>query len=221
MHKSQLWPISHFPCVLKWTRHSKSVKFFNHFCPFHKSACHASFNPCTDPKQNKPKCMQSITIRQFLYRSLFTQSLSHTHTHAEVMDKGKEALVVCSDKSMGIGITIWDLDTGDHLLHIPTCASPSHGLLCLRNQFLVASQIHKHGSVGGGAIFTWALNKVMIIDQLKQSSSKWIKLIKWVSIFFFKMVIFFFFFIFFSNLIILSLLMGITNFQSVSSKDRY
>ncbi|GMY15092.1 protein ROOT INITIATION DEFECTIVE 3-like [Fagus crenata] len=75
------------------------------------------------------------------------------------MDRGKEALVVCSDKSMGIGITIWDLDTGDHLLHIPTCASPSHGLLCLRNQFLVASQIHKHGSVGGGAIFTWALNK--------------------------------------------------------------
>ncbi|KAM3751965.1 hypothetical protein ACB098_04G152200 [Castanea mollissima] len=75
------------------------------------------------------------------------------------MDKDKEALVVCSDKSMGIGITIWDMDTGDHLLHIPTCASPSHGLVCLRKQFLVASQIHKRGSVGGGAIFTWALNK--------------------------------------------------------------
>lgn len=78
------------------------------------------------------------------------------------MDKGREALVVCSAKSLGIGITIWDIETGDHLLHIPTCASPAHGLLCLRKQFLVASQIHRHGSVGGGAIFIWALNKVMI-----------------------------------------------------------
>lgn len=93
------------------------------------------------------------------------------------MDKDKEALVVCSDKSMGIGITIWDMDTGDHLLHIPTCASPTHGLVCLRKQFLVASQIHKHGSVGGGAIFTWALNKVND-GQLNLQ----MKLIKWVSV---------------------------------------
>ena len=79
------------------------------------------------------------------------------------MGKGGDALVVCSDKSLGIGITIWDVGTGDHLLHIPTCASPSHGLLCLRKQFLVASQIHRQGSVGGGAIFIWALNKVILI----------------------------------------------------------
>lgn len=72
---------------------------------------------------------------------------------------GREALVVCSDKSMGAGITVWDIDTGDHLLHIPTCASPPHGFLCLRNQVLVASQIHKHGSVGGGAISSWHLRK--------------------------------------------------------------
>ncbi|VVA21756.1 PREDICTED: WD [Prunus dulcis] len=72
---------------------------------------------------------------------------------------GGEAVVVCSDKSMGIGITIWGIDTGDRLLHIPTCASAPHGLVCLRNQFLVASQIHKHGSVGGGAISMWPLNK--------------------------------------------------------------
>ncbi|KAI3877050.1 hypothetical protein MKX03_004187 [Papaver bracteatum] len=71
----------------------------------------------------------------------------------------REALVVCSDKSLGAGITIWDMESGDHLLHIPTCASPSHGFICLRNQFLVASQIHKHGSFGGGAIFIWPLNK--------------------------------------------------------------
>ncbi|KAH7528249.1 hypothetical protein FEM48_Zijuj05G0052500 [Ziziphus jujuba var. spinosa] len=60
---------------------------------------------------------------------------------------------------MATGISLWDLDTGDHLLHIPTSASPSHGLLCLKNQFLVASQIHRHGSVGVGAIFIWPLNK--------------------------------------------------------------
>ncbi|KAF8399922.1 hypothetical protein HHK36_015792 [Tetracentron sinense] len=71
----------------------------------------------------------------------------------------REALVVCSDKSMGAGITVWDMDTGDHLFHIPTCASPPHGLLCLRNQFLAASQVHKHGSFGGGSIFIWPLNK--------------------------------------------------------------
>ncbi|KAK9278188.1 hypothetical protein L1049_027748 [Liquidambar formosana] len=51
------------------------------------------------------------------------------------------------------------MDTGQQIFHIPTSASPPHGLLCLRNQFLVASQIHKQGSCGGGAIFIWPLNK--------------------------------------------------------------
>ncbi|TQE09866.1 hypothetical protein C1H46_004444 [Malus baccata] len=72
---------------------------------------------------------------------------------------GGEAVVVCSDKRIGTGITIWNIDTGDRLLHIPTCASPARGLVCLRNQFLVAAQIHKPGSVGGGAISMWKLNK--------------------------------------------------------------
>ncbi|WKA07929.1 hypothetical protein VitviT2T_025699 [Vitis vinifera] len=72
---------------------------------------------------------------------------------------GREALVVCSDRSMSVGITVWDMVSGDQLLHIPTCAASPHGLLCLREQFLVASQIHRHGSLGGGAIFIWPLNK--------------------------------------------------------------
>ncbi|KAH7865214.1 hypothetical protein Vadar_003769 [Vaccinium darrowii] len=72
----------------------------------------------------------------------------------------KEALVVCSNKSLGIGITMWDTESGDHLLHIPTCASSPHGLItCLGNQRLVASQIHRRGSVAGGVIFIWPLNK--------------------------------------------------------------
>ncbi|KAK8695056.1 hypothetical protein V6N13_072598 [Hibiscus sabdariffa] len=71
----------------------------------------------------------------------------------------KEALVVCSDKSTGIGITVWDLETGEQLLHIPTCAAAPHGLLCLRNHFIVASQSNRHGSLGGGSIFIWPLNK--------------------------------------------------------------
>ncbi|KAL6996990.1 hypothetical protein U1Q18_007114 [Sarracenia purpurea var. burkii] len=71
----------------------------------------------------------------------------------------KEALVVCSDKSLGVGITIWDVHTGSHLLHIPTCASPPRGLTCLTNQCLVASQIHRQGSVAGGVIFMWPLIK--------------------------------------------------------------
>ncbi|KAL5721886.1 hypothetical protein ACHQM5_005472 [Ranunculus cassubicifolius] len=70
-----------------------------------------------------------------------------------------EALVVCSDKSLSTGITIWDIETGEHLLHIPTCASLPHGFLCLNNQFLIASQVQRQGSVGEGVIFVWPLNK--------------------------------------------------------------
>jgi len=77
-----------------------------------------------------------------------------------VVEEG-EALVACSDKSMRIGVTIWDMETGEKMLHIPTCASPPLGMLCLRNRFLVASQLNKHGSVGGGAIVVWPLNKVL------------------------------------------------------------
>ncbi|KAK7330606.1 hypothetical protein VNO77_24804 [Canavalia gladiata] len=76
----------------------------------------------------------------------------------EMVGEG-EALVACSDKSMKIGVTMWDLETGQKLVHIPTCASPPFGLICLRNRFLVASQINKHGSVGDGAIVVWAFNK--------------------------------------------------------------
>ncbi|XP_058226358.1 protein ROOT INITIATION DEFECTIVE 3-like [Rhododendron vialii] len=72
---------------------------------------------------------------------------------------GKEALAVCSNKSLGIGITMWDIESGDHLLHLPTCASLPHGLTCLGNQCLAASQIHRQGSVAGGVIFIWPFNK--------------------------------------------------------------
>ncbi|KAJ4972973.1 hypothetical protein NE237_006147 [Protea cynaroides] len=75
------------------------------------------------------------------------------------MVREAEALVVCSDKSMGAGITVWDMDAGNQLLHFPTCASPPHGLLCLKNQFLVASQVRNHGSFGSGAIFIWPFSK--------------------------------------------------------------
>ncbi|XP_038894085.1 protein ROOT INITIATION DEFECTIVE 3-like isoform X1 [Benincasa hispida] len=74
-------------------------------------------------------------------------------------DGEKMVLAMCSDRNMGSGITIWDVKTGQTLLHIPTCASPPYGLICLRNEFLVASQTRKEGSVGGGSIFIWSLNK--------------------------------------------------------------
>ncbi|KAJ9568384.1 hypothetical protein OSB04_004350 [Centaurea solstitialis] len=51
------------------------------------------------------------------------------------------------------------LGNRDHLLHIPTSASPFHGLTCLRNHYLVASQIQTPGSVSSGVIFTWPLSK--------------------------------------------------------------
>ncbi|KAK7346581.1 hypothetical protein VNO80_21104 [Phaseolus coccineus] len=76
----------------------------------------------------------------------------------EIVGEG-EAVVACSDKSMKIGASMWDLETGEKLLHIPSCASPPFGILCLRNRFLVASQLNKHGSVGDGAVAVWSFNK--------------------------------------------------------------
>ncbi|XVF11549.1 hypothetical protein REPUB_Repub08aG0037400 [Reevesia pubescens] len=75
------------------------------------------------------------------------------------MIKNEELLVVCSDRSTGVGISVWDLETGEQLLHIPTCAAAPNGLLRLRDQFLVASQCNRLGSFGGGSIFIWPLNK--------------------------------------------------------------
>ncbi|XP_054807733.1 protein ROOT INITIATION DEFECTIVE 3-like [Prosopis cineraria] len=75
------------------------------------------------------------------------------------MGSDGQLLVVCGDKSIGLGLKILDMSTGEDLLHLPNCASPSSGLICLRGQFIAASQINRHGSVGGGAIGIWALNK--------------------------------------------------------------
>ncbi|MFS7971549.1 putative transcription factor WD40-like family [Helianthus anomalus] len=71
----------------------------------------------------------------------------------------KEALVVGGDNNLTVGLTIWDIQTGDHLLHIPTCASPLHGITCFRHQYLLASPIHRPGSVAAGVIFTWPFSK--------------------------------------------------------------
>ncbi|KAJ0977006.1 hypothetical protein J5N97_012480 [Dioscorea zingiberensis] len=74
------------------------------------------------------------------------------------MEGRREVLVVCGD-NMSTGIRTWDVETGDELLRMPTCASPSHGLLCVQDYLLVASQLQNHRPYGGGAIFFWALNK--------------------------------------------------------------
>ncbi|XP_064955585.1 protein ROOT INITIATION DEFECTIVE 3-like [Musa acuminata AAA Group] len=75
-----------------------------------------------------------------------------------VAERRREALVVCGEK-MSAGITMYDLETGEELMRLPTCASPPHGLLCLADHHLVASQLQRHRSYRGGAIFFWALNK--------------------------------------------------------------
>lgn len=82
----------------------------------------------------------------------------------EMMEGEGEAVVACSDKSMKIGASMWDLETGEKLLHIPSCASPPFGFLCLRNRFLVASQLNRHGSVGDGAIAVWSFHKVLELE---------------------------------------------------------
>ncbi|CAL0325297.1 unnamed protein product [Lupinus luteus] len=82
-----------------------------------------------------------------------------TTQRKRVMVREREALVACSDKSMKVGVNVWDINTGNNFLHIPSCASPPFGLLCLKNRYLVASQLNRHGSVGGGSIVIWSLNK--------------------------------------------------------------
>lgn len=88
-----------------------------------------------------------------------------TTPEEEMVDVGvaerrrREAMVVCGEK-MSAGITMYDLETGEELMRLPTCASPPHGLLCLADHHLVASQLQGHRSYRGGAIFFWALNKV-------------------------------------------------------------
>ncbi|ONK77748.1 uncharacterized protein A4U43_C02F10130 [Asparagus officinalis] len=72
---------------------------------------------------------------------------------------GKEALVVCGEQRKA-GITVWDLETGDVLLRILTSGSQPHGLLCLQNRVLVASQLQKDRPFGCGSIFFWHLNKI-------------------------------------------------------------
>ncbi|KAJ8493956.1 hypothetical protein OPV22_015677 [Ensete ventricosum] len=73
-------------------------------------------------------------------------------------ERRREALVVCSEK-MSAGITLYDLESGEELMRLPTCASPPHGLLCLADHHLVASQLQRYRSYRGGAIFFWDLNK--------------------------------------------------------------
>ncbi|XP_006845212.3 protein ROOT INITIATION DEFECTIVE 3 isoform X2 [Amborella trichopoda] len=78
----------------------------------------------------------------------------------------REAVVVCTGENMNAGISILEMETGEELMRIPTCASPPHGLVCLREQYLVASQIQKHHrSYAGGAIFIWALNKSQVLHR--------------------------------------------------------
>ena len=114
----------------------------------------------TNPLVSKFHTSTHINISVKLIFFLFKEKLTALMHREREMAKLREALVVCSDSSKG-GMKIWDIDTGEELLYIPTCAAVPNGLLCLRDQFLVASQIHKHGSVGGGSIAFWNFNKVL------------------------------------------------------------
>uniref|UniRef100_A0A5B7A004 Uncharacterized protein n=2 Tax=Davidia involucrata TaxID=16924 RepID=A0A5B7A004_DAVIN len=129
--------------------HAKRSTVQAHFVLLHK---------CTVP------CVLKPTLRPQKCDLLYTASKLYVLDREREGEReremgGREALVVCSDRTMSIGITIWDMESGNHLVHIPTCASPPHGLICLRKQYLVASQIHRHGSFGGGSIIIWPLNK--------------------------------------------------------------
>lgn len=97
---------------------------------------------------------------------LFTHTHNVTHPNWHSISpfwiEMKEALVVCGSRNLTVGVTIWDIETGNHILHIPTCASPFHGITCLKHQYLIASQIQIPGSVAAGVIFTWPFSKVYI-----------------------------------------------------------
>ncbi|KAL5991073.1 hypothetical protein ACLOJK_011979 [Asimina triloba] len=105
-----------------------------------------------------------------LTETLFLHEFEWVRTGARATETLFLHAFECDDRHVSAGISIWDLESREELMHIPTCASSPRGLLCLRNQFLVASQLQRHGSYGGGAIFIWPLNKHSAISDFLRST---------------------------------------------------
>lgn len=56
------------------------------------------------------------------------------------------------------GIGCWDLHSGAELLRYRSCASPSHGLVCVGGRFLASSQL-REPSASSGSVLYWSWNK--------------------------------------------------------------
>lgn len=78
----------------------------------------------------------------------------------------REVVVVCS--AVDAGVTVWDLSSGQVLIHLRSCAAPRNALTCVGFHFLAAAQVHKP-SAGGGAVYFWAWHKVCASPSVSRS----------------------------------------------------
>lgn len=70
--------------------------------------------------------------------------------------------VILASSPIDAGISCWKLSTGEELLRHKGCASPSHGLICVAQRFIVSSQIRDNPSSSGSVLY-WSWNKVVTL----------------------------------------------------------
>ncbi|KAA8528526.1 hypothetical protein F0562_035881 [Nyssa sinensis] len=72
---------------------------------------------------------------------------------------GPELLIASSSTDAGIGC--WELHSGAEHLRYRSCASPSHGLVCVGGNFLASSQLRDSSSSSGSVLY-WSWNKPQV-----------------------------------------------------------
>lgn len=70
-----------------------------------------------------------------------------------------EPELVLASSATDAGIGCWDLHSGAELLRYRSCASPSHGLVCVGGHFLASSQLREPSASSGNVLY-WSWNKV-------------------------------------------------------------
>ncbi|KAI8549932.1 hypothetical protein RHMOL_Rhmol06G0063600 [Rhododendron molle] len=69
-----------------------------------------------------------------------------------------EPEMVMASSPTDAGIGCWDLHSGAELLRYRSCASPSHGLVCVGGRFVASSQL-RESSASSGSVLYWSWNK--------------------------------------------------------------
>ncbi|CAL5444445.1 unnamed protein product [Camellia sinensis] len=94
------------------------------------------------------------------FKTVLSLSRERKEKVARERERKRDGWIVCSDE---LG------DRNNNMGHREWGKSPPHGLICLANQCLVASQTHRQGSVAGGVIFIWPFNKTPVRSYTMES----------------------------------------------------